>query len=154
MTLAQEVAALRQLDVAGLAARFEKLYGQPPRIKHKDWLFGRVAWKVQEQALGGLDAVARERLATLMAETPLSLPDGTRTASARFTRRDSNGAPSPGTTLTRIWRNQEIVVRVTDAGFEWNGTPYRSLSAVAREVTGVRWNGRLFFSLVSRKKRA
>ena len=43
MTLAQEVAALRQLDVAGLAARYADLFGEPPRIRHKDWLFGRVA---------------------------------------------------------------------------------------------------------------
>ena len=155
MTIAREIAALRQLDVAGLAARYADLFGEPPRIRHKDWLFGRVAWKVQEQALGGLDAETKSRLATLMAETPLSLPDGTRTAPARLPRQASIGAPSPGTTITRVWRDQEIVVRVTtDGQFEWNGTPYRSLTAVAKAITSTHWNGRLFFGLTPRSKRA
>ena len=148
MTIAQQLAALRQLDVAELAARFEELHGAPPRIRHKTWLFQRVAWKVQEQALGGLDDETTARLATLMAEVEIPV-NGART---KLARRSRNGTPSPGTTLTRQWRGQQIVVRVTDAGCEWNGVVYRSLTAVAKAITGTHWNGKLFFGITKRGK--
>ena len=60
--------------------------------------------------------------------------------------------PLVGTVLTRNWRGQEIRVTVLETGYEFNDVVYRSLSAIAREITSAHWNGRLFFGLVSRRK--
>ena len=71
---------------------------------------------------------------------------------------DSYGSPPKtrnplvGTVLTRHWRGQEIRVTVLESGYEFNDVVYRSLSAIAREITSAHWNGRLFFGLVSRRK--
>lgn len=60
--------------------------------------------------------------------------------------------PKPGTLIRRIHANREIVVRVLDRGFEYDGRPYRSLSAIAKRITGAHWNGLLFFGLVTQEK--
>ncbi|HEY7334348.1 MAG TPA: DUF2924 domain-containing protein, partial [Bryobacteraceae bacterium] len=65
-------------------------------------------------------------------------------------RRDSR-LPAPGTVLTRQFENRRIVVTVLENGFEYQSRRYRSLSAIAREVTGTRWNGLLFFGLLERR---
>jgi hypothetical protein len=57
-----------------------------------------------------------------------------------------------GSTITRQWRDQEIQVKVVEGGFEWQGVVYKSLSAVAKAVTGAHWNGKLVFGLTARKK--
>ncbi len=72
---------------------------------------------------------------------------GDRYGSPRKTR-----DPLVGTVLTRNWRGQQIRVTVLETGYEFNDVVYRSLSAIAREITGAHWNGRLFFGLVSRRK--
>ena len=64
----------------------------------------------------------------------------------------SNGQPRPGTVLQREWHGHQIRVEVLPDGFVWNGDSYGSLSAVARAITGARWNGRLFFGLTGRSK--
>ena len=61
-------------------------------------------------------------------------------------------APAAGTTLVRTWHGRQLQVRVLESGFEYDGAVYRSLSAIAKAVTGAHWNGRLFWGLVSRRK--
>ncbi len=149
-TIAEEIAELRAMDVPRLVERYEALFGKPPRVRHKDWLWKRIAWKLQERRLGGLSKVAKARLEELIADIELPLAESTAKASAE-TSRDPK-ALLPGTYLMRIWHGQQIRVRVLDNGFDWDDQVFRSLSAVARAVTGAHWNGRLFFGLTKRKK--
>ena len=65
----------------------------------------------------------------------------------------ANDRPIAGTRLIREWQGEEHVVTVTSDGFEWQGRPYKSLSAIARAITGTRWNGWVFFGLKSRRAR-
>lgn len=111
----------------------------------------RIAYQLQVAAHGGLSAAARtavDRLATDI-RLPDAAPDG---HVGGDTTPGPAGQPRPGSTLQREWHGQQIRVQVLPDGFEWDGDLYGSLSAVARAVTGTRWNGRLFFGLVGRSK--
>ncbi len=138
------------MAVAQLADRYEDLFGRPARVRNKAFLQRRVAWKIQELEFGGLSARATERLDELIAQIdlPLGNPGPRR---VRRTDRKEPKAPLIGTTLVRQWHGQELRVEVRDGGFEWDGTLYRSLSAVAKAITGASWNGRLFFGLTTRR---
>ena len=148
MSITDEIAELRAMPVPDLVERYEDVFGKPPRVKHRDWLWRRVAWKIQEQRLGGLSTLAKKRLDELIAE--LDLPLGQRTVSSKVARQRS-GEPSVGTTLVREWRGTEVIATRVEDGWEHDAVVYRSLSAIAKAVTGSHWNGKLFFGLTTRK---
>jgi len=151
-TISQQIQELQHLTAAELADRYEDLLGQPPRVRNKAFLRRRVAWKLQEREFGGLSDRTKMRLDELISQIDVPLGDpGPRRPKPR--RKDAR-APLVGTTLTRIWHDQEIRVEVREDGFEWDGTLYRSLSAVAKAITGSNWNGRLFFGLTKRRAKA
>jgi hypothetical protein len=153
-TITQQLRTLQTQPAAELAERYAELFGKPPRNHNRAWLLRQCAWKLQERELGGLSDRARTRLDALCARIDLPLPEAraTRGLAPRATpARPSGHQPSPGTTLTRRWRDTDIRVQVLDDGFEWNGVRYASLSAVAKAITGASWNGRLFFGLVERR---
>ncbi len=102
--------------------------------------------------MGGLSTKAKDRLEELIAEIDLPLGEKTRTVSGVLKKNRRPDDPVPGTVLTRHYKDQEIRVLVRDDGYECNGELYRSLTAVARAITGSKWNGRLFFGLTKRKK--
>jgi len=153
-TIARQIIALQAMTVPALVAKYTEVYGKPPHVKaNRIWLWRRVAYRIQEIAHGGLPDDARARLEQLMADVVVPAAPNTVTAPLLRNRRRKDGM-LPGTTLTREWHGKRITVRVTDAGFEWNGVPYRSLSAVAQAVTGQHWSGALFFNLRKRGKSA
>ena len=147
-----EIKKLRAMKVPDLVDRYTELFGKPPRVKHREHLWKRCAWKVQENRFGGLSRMAKDRLEELIAEINLPLGEKTRTVSGVLKKNRRPDDPAPGTVLTRTWKSQEIRVLVRDDGYECNGELFRSLTAVARAITGSRWNGRLFFGLTNRKK--
>jgi hypothetical protein len=149
-SIAEEIAELRALPVAELVERYQAVFGKAPRIKNKAFLWKRCGWKLQEQRLGGLSEVAKARLEQLIAEIDLPLAERARSVTGKL-RRSRGGELRPGTVLTREWRGRQVRVEVVDGGFECDGVVYRSLSAVAKAVTGSHWNGRLFFALTPRK---
>ena len=161
-----EIQALRGMTVAELRARWTELYGAEPRSRNRDYLWRRLAWKVQEQAHGGLSEAARARLAELASEVSLgdlrvrppkgfdpdALADATaRPMSARPVR--DPRLPRPGAVLVRPYRGRDLRVLVLEDGFEWDGRRFGSLSETARAITGQHWNGRLFFGLTQRSRR-
>ncbi len=148
-SITQEIAELRAMGVPELVERYEAVHGKPPRVKHRDWLWRRIAWKVQEQRFGGLSEVAKRRLDELIAE--LELPLGQRTVNGKVAR-SRPGDPPLGTTLTRVWKGQDVRTTAVEGGWEHDGVVHRSLSAVAKAVTGSHWNGRLLFGLTKRKE--
>ena len=152
-SIIQEIAELRDMAVPELVERFEQVYGKPPRVRHREWLWRRIAWRIQEMRYGGLSEVARRRLEELIAELDIPLrPE--RSVRGRVSRRARPGDPPLGTTLSRVWRDREIRATAVEGGWEHEGVLYGSLSAVAKAVTGSHWNGRLFFGLTKRKERS
>ena len=130
-TEAAEIAQLRSLALDALRRRWRAVFGRtPPAALNKDLLGRIISRRLQEQAFGGLD---RESLTFL---------DGL----ARH-----GGLPrrqlKPGTVLVREYHGQRHTVTVAADGFEWQGTTYASLSAIARAITGTAWSGPRFFAL-------
>ncbi len=136
--VAVKLQELAEMDYGTLQSAWRRLYrAHPPKRVARDLLMLGVAWKIQEQAHGGLGAATKRRLADL-AKTMERDGDVTRNRVARL---------KPGAKLVREWRGEAHTVIVIEDGFEWNGRPWRSLSAIAREITGVHWSGPRFFGL-------
>ncbi len=151
------IVALRRLSAPELREEYLKAFGEPTQSRNKDWLFRQVAWQFQALAEGGLSERAKRRASELARESDvrprsrqLLTPGLPLAAAPRIVQvgpvRDRK-APLPGTVLCRDYRGQNVVVRVLEDGFEWNGRVFGSLSAVAKAVTGAHWNGHLFFGL-------
>jgi hypothetical protein len=139
-----QIAALKCMPVAGLKARWRDLFDTEPPPFNRRFLESRLAYRIQELAYGGLKPETVERLAAL-AERIDGKPTG-RTRSA-------HDRPIAGTRLVREWKGIEHTVTVRDDGFEYQGRPYKTLSAVARLITGTRWNGWIFFGLKNQRAR-
>jgi len=152
-TIAQQIRELQRLPAAQLVARHEAVFGKPPRVRNAAWLRRQVAWKIQEREFGGLSVRARARLDELVAQVdlPIGATAPPRPRPAPSAARTAADAPMVGTVLTREWHGQQLRVEVRDDGFEWNGTLFRSLSAVAKAITGANWNGKLFFGITPRR---
>ena len=157
VNIAQDIRELRELTLPALVARYRGLFGREPRVRHsKEWLWKRIAWRLQEQAYGGLSQAAKRRLEELIAEIHVPLAEDRRTVSGKL----QQAARSPttnlkvGTTLVREWRGRQVEVRVLENGFEYERVVYKSLSAVAKAITGSHWNGKLFFGLTGRKRKS
>ncbi len=136
--VAARLQALEQMDYATLQSAWRRLYrAHPPKRVARDLLMLGVAWKIQEQAYGGLGAATKRHLADL-AKTMERDGDVTRNRLTRL---------KPGAKLVREWHGEAHTVIVIEDGFEWNGRHWRSLSAIAREITGVHWSGPRFFGL-------
>ena len=154
INITQQIAELRQLSMPALAARYEGLFGKPPRVQHREWLWKRCAWKLQEQCFGGLSQVAKRKLEELIShiDFPYQDPPGVVTGKLKSTRSATSGEPELGTILVREWRGKQVQVQVLETGLERNGVVYKSLSAVAKAITGAHWNGKLFFRVTGRKR--
>jgi hypothetical protein len=156
-SIPQEIARLQAMTVSELQVEWKRLYGCASRSRNKDFLWRRLAWRVQELAFGGLTDAAKRRLAELGDEpfVRAQVPRGfTPAASTPSGPRRDHRLPSPGSTLVRRYRGDDVRVLVLDDAFEWDGRRFDSLSEVAFAVTGSRWNGWLFFGLAKRKRGA
>lgn len=141
--LAERIAALGEASYAELHAEWRRLWrSAAPKKLSRDILELGLAWKLQEQAFGGIDAKTRRRLARPAASD--ADEDQIQRAPVRL---------QPGATLLRQWRGETHEVIVLEDGFEWDGKRWTSLSLVAREITGAHRSGPLFFGL-KRKSRS
>jgi hypothetical protein len=156
-----EIDELRNLKTADLRAKYQEAFGVETRSSNKQFLFRRLAWRLQARTEGDLSERARRRAAEIVDEGDVrlraprdfvagSLSDSPPAALRRQLRRDWR-LPRAGTILTRQYHGQSVVVHVKDDGFQYQERHYRSLSAIAREVTGTRWNGLAFFHLTEQR---
>jgi hypothetical protein len=150
-TLTRQIDALRQMTITQLKDKYLQLFGEPTRSGNKDFLCKRLAWRIQSLAEGGLSERAKRRAEELArdADLRLTIPRTAELAPKTVTAplRSDARVPLPGTVLTRRYKGRTIQVTVLADGFEHDGTRYRSLSAIAKAVTGTQWNGLLFFGL-------
>lgn len=144
----REIAALDTLETKALKERWASLYRRdpPPRIRAGLLRLG-IAYRLQELAFGGLKPHTIRLLRKLAAELRAE-----RAAKLAGTEPKPVSSPSrtltPGTRLMREWNGEMESVDVVAEGFEWRGTSYRTLSAVAGAITGTKWSGPKFFGLV------
>jgi len=148
-SLGHEIDGLGEQSVGKLKAKYLAVFGQESRSNHKQFLVRRIAWRLQANAQGDLTQRARERALALAEEADLRIraPESFLKELSRGQRRGDPRLPAPGTWLTRNFRGQRVAVEVLDKGFRYQDHVYKSLSAVARQVTGTQWNGFLFFAL-------
>ena len=134
-----ELAQLRELDIHALRARWQNLFRRkPPLHLSRNLLFRILAYRLQADRLGDLDAESRRLLDGAAPETA---------GKRAIDRSRTTHALKPGTTLSREWDGKTWRVSVLEGGFEWNGKTYPSLTKIAFEITGTRWNGPRFFGL-------
>jgi hypothetical protein len=136
------LAALKRMTTPQLKDQWRMLFDAEPPTVNRPYLESRLAYRIQELAYGGLKPETVRRLETMGEQL-----DGGK-KSVRQLRADKG--PVAGTRLVREWKGLEYTVTVLPEGFEWQGRPYKSLSAIARAITGTRWNGPLFFGLKGR----
>jgi hypothetical protein len=151
---------LPKLKVAALQKRYRELFGEESKSSNKQFLFRRIAFRLQANAEGDLSERARRRAAEIADDRDLRVraprefvapPDFISGAADRTRPPKDYRLPAPGALLTRRVGERQIVVKVLKDGFEFESRRYRSLSAIAREVTGTRWNGLVFFGLAERR---
>jgi hypothetical protein len=121
------LAALESAALEELRAEWGRRYGAPPRLRSADLLRQILAWRIQAAEEGGLDKVSKRLLCS-----------DTRTGGAQL---------APGTLIAREWQGVRHEVEATDDGFIHAGRRWKSLSEIARAITGTRWNGPRFFGL-------
>jgi hypothetical protein len=143
--LATRLVALLGKPHGALRAEWRRLYrSEPPKSVSRDLLELGIAWKLQEKALGGMSAALKRRT-TDLAKTMETRGDLARARAVTL---------KPGARLMREWRGETHDVRVLEEGFEWRGARWRSLSAIAREITGTQWSGPRFFGLEKTERMA
>ena len=134
------LAALKTTPTPELKKQWRDLFDCEPPPFNRRYLESRLAYRIQELAYGGLKPETIRRLERLGEE----LDGGDKKKRGIRLDRDR---PITGTRLLREWQGVEYVVTITADGFEWQGRPYKSLSAIARAITGTRWNGWVFCGL-------
>lgn len=137
-TVEQHLAVLPHLDREALQQRWQELFGCPAPVRvRRDLLRRVIAYQIQEQAYGGLKPATVRQLRRIAGGLK---SNNTPAVPATISLR-------PGARLMREWNGETHVVDVTPDGFTWRGKAYRSLSVIAREITGARWSGPRFFGL-------
>jgi hypothetical protein len=140
MELSRMIEALPALSPAELRSEWRRLYGsQPPRLS-RDLLIRAIAYRLQELRYGGLSKVTRRKLTALM-----NAPQSEGEIAAETTQKIRSGA-----WLVREWNGRTHTVTVQEEGFTYAGRSYRSLTAIAREITGAHWSGPRFFGIARR----
>jgi hypothetical protein len=137
------LAALPTTPIAQLKQQWREMFGKEPPPFNKAYIVSRLSYRIQELAYGGLKPETRARLEALGERL-----DGGNVVLRRI-RADSR--PLPGTRLVREHDGVQHVVTVRADDFEFEGRPYQSLSAIARHITGTRWNGWVFFGLKNKR---
>ncbi len=138
------LAALKAMSVNELKTEWQALFDAPAPNNSRAFLESRLAYRIQELTYGGPDKQTRRLLDLLADEVEGILTRKSQIADPRN--------PVVGTKLIREWDGIAHTVTVLKEGFDWSGQRYKSLSAVARAITGTRWNGYRFFGLRERKR--
>jgi hypothetical protein len=134
-----QIAALKALPAPALKTKWRALFDSEPPPYNRRFLENRLAYRIQELAYGGLKKETVERLRVLGKQYD--------SKSSTRTKSRSDRLPIAGTRLVREWQGVQHTVTIRADDFEFQGLPYKSLSAIARDITGVRWNGWVFFGL-------
>jgi hypothetical protein len=138
VALEAEIGQLPNLGLLELRIRWKTLFGHPaPKSLRRNFLAPAAAYQMQVEAYGGLSVATKRRLR----EIANAARNGDTNALLGTSR------IKPGTQMIRQWQSTTHTVTALGEGFEWNGRTYKSLSAVAKAITGTNWNGFAFFGI-------
>lgn len=154
-----EVRRLAKMTVPELRDRHQEHFGEEPRSRHRELLARQIAWRLQAEREGGLPEETRQYALAIARHAPLRIriedaatrredhPAADKTATTRLASVHDSRLPMPGSLLMKQYKGETHVVKVLDSGFEYGGRLHGSLSAIAQEITGTKWNGFLFFGI-------
>lgn len=160
MNVVRELAVLELMTVDQLRSRYSEVFEEPARSRHKQYLVKRIIWRMQANAEGDLSERARRRAVELANDADIrstpprqkNVPLGGETVASPAVVQ-GNDKFLPGSVIVREYKGQQIRVTVLDGGcFEFQGERYKSLTGVARAITGTHWNGYHFFGLKGDQK--
>ena len=162
-SITQQLASLATMGPAALRAKYHEVFGEPTRCGNKPYLYKKIAWRIQALAEGGLSERARRRaeelardadIRTTVPRSPSASTDAAqRTVVLKAPSSGDARVPIPGTVLTRTYRGKTVAVSVLRDGFDYQGQTYKSLSAIAKAITGSHWNGPRFFGLSTKARK-
>ena len=155
LNVGKEVSSLQRMTARELRNRYAEVFSEETKTGNKAWLRKRIIWRLQSLTEGDISERARKHAAELANDAdvrmsppkvkPLKNPAGATTATFRIAGGDR--LPLPGSLITREYKGQLIQVKVLPSGFEFESEVYKSLSAVAKAITGQHCNGYYFFRL-------
>lgn len=157
-TITARIRALQGMTTAEVREEWRRVMGEEPRSYHRTWLWRRLAWAIQAKEFGGLSERTKRRLEELAPEAEAWMPLGKRAFQsfqppAPSPPGGNTPLPAPGTEIVRRYRGRDLLVRVLDDGFEFEGQRYVSLSAIVKVVTGgSHQSGPRFFGLKAREE--
>jgi len=141
-TVLAQVAELSRMKMPQLKERWKALFDSEPPARNRAHMVKRLAYRIQELAYGGLPEDTTDQLRDIAEQHE------------QTSRRSRKDGPVVGTRLVREWKGERHEVTVTRDGYEYRGRPFKSLSAIARTITGTRWNGPLFFGIRKQEQAA
>ena len=155
MNIDREVALMKLMSVGELRKKYGEVFNETTNARNKVWLLKRIAWRIQANLEGDLSERARRRAMEIANDAdirmmpprerkPTTVPLAANTIVIKVDSKPTRNL-SVGQSLQRLYKGQNIVVVVKGDGFEWQGQKYKSLTAVAKAVTGKHWNGFNFF---------
>jgi len=155
-----QISALRKMSLAELREQWLQLFDESTRSRNKQFLFRRLAWRLQELQRGGLSDLAHQRIDELAeagfrrARTPrMAIPEVEPAPKRPPAKVHDLRMPVAGSVISKQYKGIELRVVVREDGFEYDGAMYASLTAIAKAVTGSKSiNGKLFFGLSQRKR--
>lgn len=149
MEFMKEVLALNHKPLKDLKEKYQELYG-PKKVvtANRMFLIKRILYKLQEQEHGGISQTAKDKADALIKKhDPVNNKSAkSKNGDAKKSNRDPR-LPIPGSIITKVYKGKKLEVKTLEKGFEYKGKVYRSLSVIAKDVTGNIWNGFLFFGL-------
>lgn len=156
LNVAKEIAAMEEMPVAQLRNRYAEVFGETTNGRNKQWLLKKIIWRLQSMAEGDLSERARARAMEIASDAdirrrppkaPAPKPDVPQSPPIPVAGSPDNRVPIPGSTITREYKGRLLEVLVLDEGFEYAGERFKSLSGVAKRITGSHCNGYLFYNL-------
>lgn len=153
LNIDKEVAQMKKMTVNQLRTKFGEVFKEPTTNRNKVWLIKRIAWRMQANEEGDLSERARKRALEIAYDADIRMmpprpKKGAMPRSITLTKVTNNkDGLTVGTKLQRAYKGQNVSVEVLESGFAFEGEKYKSLSAVAKAITGTHWNGHLFFGL-------
>ena len=153
-TSLSQIMTLRENSLDELKTKYEELFpGQKAPSNNKVFLWRKIAYRIQELEHGGISAETQSKIQQLIQQydpinnkalRPDNIPENQPKKSG--ISRDKR-LPIPGTVITKEYKGISLQIKVLETGFEYNSKVYKTLTAIAKEVTGAHWNGYLFFNL-------
>jgi hypothetical protein len=158
-----EMETLRRASMADLRKKYREVFQEQTRCRHREHMFRRIAWRLQALMEGDLSERARERANEIAQDSDLRINaprdfftvggGQVQTTEDQNRRQQDRRLPLPGALLNRKWKGRTVLVEVLAKGFRYENRHYSSLSAIATEITGTRWNGLAFFGLTRPARR-